>query len=286
MMPNFDVMVKAHFLPLSLEESGAEWYYEIQNENGRITYQYLQHTNDTTINDDPVQIILKINTLYDKGEHIDISHEYIYERNNIVYWWNKILGEFTVLYDFGAEEGDEWEIKVGTSSLVMHVDAVEQYEFEGRVFKMLQVSDAENLFSGTIICGIGHLTSFFPEKLINQSKKYRVEGIRCFWHDDELIFKYGEKDCDEVYEEYHYEVEEPVVQEDFRVYPNPTKNSLFIITNNVNSSNPTYTITNLLGQTLLTGRITAENQQINISFLPDGLFFIRLGKTTLKLIKE
>lgn len=270
--------------------AGAEWYYEILNDDGSITYQYLHQTNDTTINDkEEIHVIVRINTLYDKGEHIQTSHEYVYEDNEKLYWWNKTLGEFTVLYDFDVAPGDEWEIKVDTNSLTMHVEAVEEYEYEGRLFKMLQVSDAENQFSGTIVRGIGHLTSLFPERLMNSQKGYRVEGIRCFWKEDQLMFKYGEKDCNEVYEEFHdYGVDEPLTAEEFRVYPNPTKDILTIEYSSFRIPHSELTplratpfhISNLLGQTLMTGQITGENQQIDVSALPQGMYLIRVADET------
>ncbi|MBO7083909.1 MAG: T9SS type A sorting domain-containing protein, partial [Bacteroidales bacterium] len=266
--------------------SGSEWYYEILNDDGSITYQYLQHTNDTTIQDEPVQIIVKINTLYDKGEHIEKSYEYIFERDGKIYWWNKTLEEFTVLYDYNAQAGDEWEIKVGTQSIVMHVDAVEIYEYEGRLYKILLVSDEGNLFSGMIVCGIGHLTSFFPEKLLN--KGYRVEGIRCFWQNGELVFKYGDRDCDEVYEEYHdYGMDEPTGSEGFSIFPNPTDGMIYIVETCHGASlqgQTEYRITNLMGQTLMTGDITTENQQLDVSNLPKGIYFITVGKDTRKIV--
>lgn len=277
-MPNFDVVVKAHFLPLSLEDPGAEWYYEILNENGSVTYQYLMQAGDTLVNGEEPYIIIRINTLYDKDEHIEKTHEYIFERNNVVYWWNKTLGEFTVLYDFGAKAGDEWEIKVGTTSLVMHVDAVEQYEYEDHVFKMLHVSDASDLFSGTIVSGIGHLTSFFPERLMNSSKDYRIEGIRCFWKDEQLLFKYGDKDCDEVYEEYHYDIDEPTTTHGFLIYPNPTDGMITVS----GHQSVTYRITNVKGQTVMSGTIVGTT--LNLSALPAGMYFITIGNKTQKLI--
>ncbi len=273
----FPIMSQSPVFPFN----GAEWYYEILNDDGSITYQYLQHSGDTTINDEPVQIIVKINTLYDKGKHVEKSHEYIYERDDKVYWWNKTLEEFTVLYDYNAQVGDEWEINVGLESLLMHVDAVELYEYEGRQYKMLQVSDAENLFSGTIVRGIGHLTSFFPERLL--SKGYRVEGIRCFWQDGELVFKYGEKECDEVYEEFHdYSVDDLNGSEEFSIFPNPTDGMITISGRQTGE----YSITNIMGQTLMTGRIDSDNQKINVSTLPDGMFFITFAGSIRKFIKH
>ena len=267
-----------------------EWYYEIQNENGSITYQYMYQAGDTIINNDTAHILVKINTLYDKDLHQDITHEYVYERDGKLYWWNKILGEFTVLYDYEAEEGDEWEIKVGTESLMMHVDAVQMVTYKSQTYRILSVSDPNDLFSGDIVCGIGHLTSFFPERLMDNGDGIRVEGMRCYWSDSKLVFKYGEEDCDAIYSEVHG------VEEDgpstgsgtagsLMVYPNPTNGILFVQTLRATSLHAqTYRITNVMGQTLLTGKITAETQQIDVSTLPQGMYFITFAGETQKFV--
>ena len=275
--------------------AGLEWYYEILNENGSITYQHLEYVADTTINHKDVQIIIRTNTLYDKGEHSEVTREYVYGEDGIIYWWNKDLQDFTVLYDYNAEAGDEWEIKVGTQRITMHVDAVEQYEYENQQFRLLQVCDADDIFSGTIVCGIGHLTSFFPEKLMTRGKNYRVEGMRCYWRDGELFFKYGEEDCDAVYKDYHSGIEEdgPSTPSTgsgtagtLTVYPNPANNNLFVETRRATSLPEAneYHITNLMGQTVLTGSITAEPQQIDVSDLPQGMYFITVGDMTQKFV--
>lgn len=268
--------------------NGAEWYYEIENENGSITYQHLEYVADTTINHKEVTVIIRTNTLYDKAEHQEVTREYVYEEDGVVYWWNPTMQDFTVLYDYNAETGDEWDIKVGTESITMHVDAVEQYYYEGRLFRMLQVSDGQDLFSGTIVCGIGHLTSFFPEKLMNRGKNYRVESMRCYWREGELFFKYGERDCDEVYQEYHNGIEEDgpsTSSGTLTIYPNPTNGVLFVQTLRATSlPGEIYRITNLMGQTLMTGQITSETEQINVSDLPDGMYFITVGGATRKFV--
>ena len=265
---------------------GNEWYYEIQNENGSITYQYMYQAGDTIVQDEPTHILVKINTLYDKDLHQDVTHEYVYERDGKVYWWNKTLEEFTVLYDFGAQEGDEWEIKVGNESLVMHVDAVENIEYEGRTYRMLHVSDPEDLFSGDIVCGIGHLTSFFPERLMDNGDGIRVEGLRCYWIEDELVFKPGDEDCDAIYSEVHG------VEEDgpstgsgtLTVYPNPTNGVLTVHHSAFRIHHSEFQIANLMGQTVLSGNITAETQQINVSSLPQGMYFITFAGETRKFV--
>ena len=262
----------------------SEWYYEILNDNGSITNQHLEYTADTTINDkDDVKIIVRTNQIYDKGIQSEVTHEYVYEENGVVYWWNKELQEFTVLYNFVADEGDEWEINVGTQRITMHVNAVESIEYEGRTYRMLHVSDEGDVFSGDIVCGIGHLTSFFPEKMMAKQKGCRVEGMRCFWLNGRLFFKYGDKDCDAVYETYHNTIEEPVLGTGLDIYPNPTTGLLTIRPSDFRLLSSDFRITNLLGQTMMTGTIT---ETLDVSALPNGLYFITIDNHTMKILKQ
>ena len=264
---------------------GTEWYYEIENEDSSITYQHLEYAADTTINEEPVHILVRINTLYDKNLHEEKSYEYIFERDNKVYWWNKTLNEFTMLYDFAAQVGDEWEIKVGTESLLMHVDGEGTVEYNGQTYRTLTVSDPQDLFSGTIICGIGHETSFFPERLMSRGDDYRVEGMRCVWQYGQLIIQMSETACDEVYFSFHYDVDETTA-DGFLVYPNPTNSVLYVETPYYDVSTGEYRITNTMGQTLMTGRINGENNQIDVSKLPNGMYFISIGDATRKLVVQ
>jgi len=258
---------------------GREWYYELQNPDGSITYQHLYYLADTVIDDRDIDIIVRNNTLYNKGSVT--THEYIYEENGKVYWWNATTGDFTTLYDFTAMPGDEWEIKVGTESITMHVDAVGETEYNNRVFKTLQVSDAGNLFSGTIVASVGHLTSFFPEKLMRKQGESSVEGLRCLWNGMELVFKYGDKDCDEVYEQLHLSLSEATTNS-FSLYPNPTDGQLSITA----ASGGEYRITNLMGQTLLQGRLNSGNTSIDVSGLGKGMYFMTIEGRSKKFIVQ
>ena len=74
----------------------------------------------------------------------------------------------------------------------------------------------------------------------------------------------------------------------FVVYPNPAKGILFVETRCATSlpEKTQYRITNIMGQTLLQGSINAEIQQINIASLPAGLYFLSVGNTTQKFVKQ
>ena len=275
----------------------SEWYYEIEWDNGNITYQHLEYATDTTIGTERPKVIVRSNTQYDRDEFIEITHEYILEEGNVVYWWNKDLEEFTTLYDYNAEAGDEWEIKVGAESILVHVDSVGVFEYDGDTRKMLHISDAGNIFNGDIVVGYGHMTSFFPEKLMRRDASFTVNGLRCYWVEDALLYHSGDEDCDAIYSEIHG------VDEDgpstpstgsgtagaLVVYPNPTNGVLTVSVRLPHCDSPTtgqteYQISNLMGQTLLQGRISSETQQIDISTLPAGMYFISVGKQTEKFV--
>lgn len=267
-----------------LDES--EWYYEIENENGTITYQHLECVGDTLMTGGKrPKIIIRSNTQYDKDLITEVTHEYIYEENGKVYWWNKDLEEFTTLYDYATETGDEWEIKVGTESIWVHVDDVENFEYEGKTYRKLSVSDAGNVFSGDIVAGFGHMTSFFPERLMNRNANFTVNGLRCYWVEDALLYHNGDEDCDAIYNEIH-DVDEngpSTGSGALTVYPNPAEGVLFVRTHAMRPYEE-YRITNLMGQTLLSGCINAENQQIDISALPVGMYFVSVGEQTVKFV--
>jgi hypothetical protein len=269
---------------------GNEWYYEIVNSDGSITYQHLEFAaNDTTIHHKDVVIIIKTNTLYDKGVmHQEVTHEYIYQEGNVVYWYNKSEDDFTVLYDFGAVAGDEWEINVGDETVLMHVDSVAFVDHDGETYrKMMVVSDQDGVFSGDILCGIGHTTSFFPESLLN--KNYRVESIRCYWNDEELIQQWSDADCDEVYEQYHTGLNESIYDQLLIVYPNPTDGMIYIVETCHGASlqgQNEYRITNIMGQTLMTGRIDSDNQPIDVRSLQKGVYFITIGGVSSLFVKQ
>ena len=271
----------------------SDWYYEILNDDGNITYQHLEYVGDTLFDrtGKRPKVIVRSNTHYDRNSTTEVTHEYVYEEDGKVYWWNKTTEEFTTLYDFWANAGDEWDIKVGNENITVHVDAIdENYEYNNMNYRALYITDANNVFSGTIICGIGHLTSFFPEKLMAQGKRFNVQGLRCYWRDGVLAYKNGERDCDEVYQQLHNGIEEDDPSTDsgtLTVYPNPANGFLFVQLPQCDcptTGQTEYRITNLIGQTLLQGSINIENQQIDINNLPAGMYFINFDGQTVKFV--
>ena len=252
----------------------------------------MEYAADTTIGTQRPKIIVRSNTHYDRDTLIETTHEYVYEENGKVFWWNKDLQEFTTLYDLGANVGDEWEIKVGTESITVHVDSVAYQEINNFNHRVLYISDSEDIFGGRILCTFGHMTSFFPEKLMRHNADFTVNGLRCYWVGDALLYHNGEEDCDAIYAELHNGIDEngpSTGSGTFVVYPNPANGVLTISVRLPQCDSPTtgqtaYRITNLMGQTLLTGNISAETQQIDITNLPAGMYFISVDAQTVKFV--
>ena len=73
------------------------------------------------------------------------------------------------------------------------------------------------------------------------------------------------------------------VMADFQVYPNPTTGIIHVETPSFGSSQE-YRIANMLGQTMMMGVLNVTD--INVSSLPNGLYFISLNGVTRKFIKQ
>ena len=265
------------------ELMNTEWYYEIVNEGGTVTYQYLECAADTTINGKRAKVMIKSNTLYDKDLITTITHEYVYYDDGKVFWWDKHSHEYTTLYYFNANVGDEWTINVGNQSITMHVDATNSVVYDGKTCRVLTVSDNADVFSGEIICGIGHTTSFFPEKILN-NRGFRVDGIRCYWHNGEQMMQFGDIDCNAIYNSYH-DVEENLAGE-FSVYPNPANGIITIVGTDRVCPPMEYTITNMIGQIIMKGMVSSDNQKIDVTDLPIGMYFIKVGDCSMIFVKE
>lgn len=65
----------------------------------------------------------------------------------------------------------------------------------------------------------------------------------------------------------------------FRVYPNPTDGVITIV-----GGQAEYCITNMLGQLMMTGQLYGDSQQVDVSRLPSGMYFLTVGEKTNKLV--
>jgi PKD repeat protein len=74
---------------------------------------------------------------------------------------------------------------------------------------------------------------------------------------------------------------EPDFDKNISIYPNPISDILNI----ENLDNQIITVTDVLGKTMLTEKIIAGKNSINISHFPNGTYILKIGNATCKIIK-
>ena len=75
---------------------------------------------------------------------------------------------------------------------------------------------------------------------------------------------------------------------DLNVFPNPTK-TIITITNKTNLVGKKYIITNLIGQTVITGKLNLDETIVNLETLQSGVYLLSIdgmNKQSIKVIKE
>jgi len=72
------------------------------------------------------------------------------------------------------------------------------------------------------------------------------------------------------------------------LHPNPSRGPVWIISSDASNTGAVLDVFNLVGQKVLTTRITGTSFQLDLSSLPTGIYFIHVngdGKNSLKLVK-
>ncbi|PWJ43995.1 AGE family epimerase/isomerase [Sediminitomix flava] len=75
----------------------------------------------------------------------------------------------------------------------------------------------------------------------------------------------------------------PTVTNNISIFPNPTKDVLFIESK---TSNTSYRVLNILGNLEMSGTLNKLRDQINVSSLKSGIYFLQVDDTTIRFIKE
>ncbi len=106
---------------------GAKWYYgEAFAFSGDINYILFTSARDTVILNETCRKITKRHQL---GCYLRPENEYVFSRNDTVFFYEPSFGHFGVLYDFNATAGDSWTIYMDgenqqLDSVVVLVDSV------------------------------------------------------------------------------------------------------------------------------------------------------------------
>lgn len=99
---------------------------------------------------------------------------YVYEDSNRVYFYNQVLNQFLLLYDFTAQVGDTWSIptvmkanSINLDTMIIKVDSTDTTTINGHQLKVMyltQINESSiTVFNSRKITEyIGSTTSFFP----------------------------------------------------------------------------------------------------------------------------
>ena len=76
------------------------------------------------------------------------------------------------------------------------------------------------------------------------------------------------------------EVQDPKLKT--TIYPNPTKDVVFVNVREISS----YQLISLTGQIVTKGIVTSSKNQIDLSKLPSGIYFLHINNQVIKVVKK
>ena len=256
---NFQNLIEEYMLP-----EGAEWWYEIVDVDGNRSHQRLVYNYDTLMNNQTIKVLVKENTPLE-GQPV-VSHEYVFEDSCRLYRWVQSKQAFELLYDYTTQQGEEWRISLGDDEITIHVDTVMSMSIGNSEYDVMRIHDDRHIMTGDLICGVGNRKCFFPEYDPSPHSFISI-GMRCFWRDGDLLFRFGDTDCDAI-----LSADETVVQDEIRLYPNPTNDYITIDAEGLNH----LMLFSLSGEVLYSVEVTGDQILLDLSRFKTGVYLVRL----------
>jgi hypothetical protein len=295
-MKKFIPVILLLFLPIKFycqefAPIGAEWYYhEGYAFSGDINYIKFSSEKDTLIQGEICKKITKRRKLMCNDRPFV---EYIFTRNDTVFFLDTIFNEFQILYNFGAEVNTNWIIKTKDEgqeedTILVFVDSISYTQINDWDLKTLHVT-YEKLdeyspyeFSSIIIERIGDPMYMFNWTHLSQiaCDINWTRGLRCYYDDELGLYSTGMADsCNYTFK--WTQIESLPVKSTFTVFPNPTSGKVTIKC--FDNKPIVIELKNLMGETLLI-RKNMVNKVIDLTNYPSGVYFI-LGKVDNKYLK-
>ena len=278
---------------------GAEWYYNEQFAfSGDINYIKFTSEKDTLIFGKNCKKITKRHKILCNDRP---DTEYIYSRNDTVFFRDTTFNEFQILYDFSANPTDSWIIKImdeeqDIDTITITVDSVSTTQINGQNLKTLYVTynkDDENMpeiYSSTIIEKIGdikYMFNWYPWSNIACDGNY-TSGLRCYQDSDIGMYSTGIVDsCDYVY--IWTGISQTKSGARIELFPNPTQD--FVKIKVADISNYSIELLDLNGKLLKSTETSNSVLRLDLPQINRGVYVIivRQGNQILgykKLIKE
>lgn len=275
---------------------GATWYYKWSGTfwggNDKIEY-----THDTVLLGKTCQILKTTSCTYTGSQPIvlvntSMGYNYTYNNGDTVFYLNN--NKFNVLYNFGAQVNESWNLGVDTnyaycSRSVAKVDSISSLIINANTHRVLYISDSANSsvgFKRQIIEHIGSMEYLFPIGRncdSNAVVEYYTFSFSCFQDNTLSYMLVSPAECDNPY---HVGIHElTYYSNEIQVFQNPIENKLTI---NFSKENE-YTICmyNLLGEKLIETK-NQKNKSIDIDMcnLNSGVYIATFESQSGEIINK
>jgi hypothetical protein len=280
-------------------DAGATWHYDW---SGILpAFDKIEYVGDTVIQDKTCQTLQISSYMFTPIEYggellsTETSKRYTYSSGDTVFYL--VNEDFYILYNFGAQVGDSWELGVDTNEFLcgrsfVEVTSTGSNEINGQMYDYIGVTTVPNSsvgFEGKIYKRFGSVDDYLFPTSRNCDPGTVVDfymyNFTCFEDDSFPLYNVTDKDCD-----YLFSVGIPGLENMesvVSVYPNPASDIL-----RISMLRPDFKLKNVK-MTDMQGRILKNVRQhaIDISDLPKGLYLIHIefyngSKTIQKFIKE
>jgi len=268
---------------------GAVWYYNYTNNSATEGYIKVEYLKDSLFNGQNCKVLLKsrhtFNHILEESATDSMGLEFTYEENNQILYYR--MNEFTILYDFSLENGNDMAITglpkgecAELGSVI--IDKVENVNINGfdLIKQNIHRTDTSVWDLGNeIIERIGSKSYMFPELVKCLSDMNEGGELRCYYDDEIGWFQVGNQECD--YITNINSAPKDII--DISIYPNPTNDSFTVKTNN-NLKSHLY-ILNITGKVLFEDEFS---EKINVSTkkYKKGIYIVKVENINNVTIKK
>jgi len=216
---------------------------------------------------------MEYHTIYNDTQGILLG-AYRNEENQVYYckWNGSAYNEEVLFYDYDLEEGDYFNendphpMMVTEISTIIDNNGVERRKFE---FEFIGLDEEREFW----IEGVGSSKGFVNSGNYTPTSDGAIFHLLCYHVDNNVVYVNPAYDVCDV-----DDIDESSINNSISIYPNPTKDVVKVL-NNSNLNISKIEIIDLLGRTVASAK---SSDEINVSNLPEGQYFVKLhGETTI-----
>lgn len=216
---------------------------------------------------------MEYHTIYNNTQGILLG-AYRNEENQVYYckWNGSAYNEEVLFYDYDLEEGDYFNendphpMMVTEISTIIDNNGVERRKFE---FEFIGLDEEREFW----IEGVGSSKGFVNSGNYTPTSDGAIFHLLCYHVDNNVVYVNPAYDVCDV-----DDIDESSINNSISIYPNPTKDVVKVL-NNSNLNISKIEIIDLLGCTVASAK---SSDEINVSNLPEGQYFVKLhGETTI-----